>query len=167
MSGLALELLPREDVALWWGRLLKGLSKPETAYGPEYLDPRPRARDTYYMALERGVPIGMVYTQRPAPTTMIFAIGLFEEQRGRGKGSALRDLAIDFCFSRAEVLKVESEIYTSNAHSLGALRNGHERMVVEGLQRESIYVDGRPYDRLLLGLTLAEFTPEPPPPPTV
>lgn len=159
MSGLLLELMPRLDAALWWDRLLQGLSKPEAAFGPEYLDPRPRVRDTYYLALDGGVPIGMVYTQRPAPTTITFAIGLFEAHRGRGKGAALRDLAIDFCFSHAKVLKVESEIYTSNAHSLGALRNGHERMIVEGLQRESIYIDGQPYDRMLLGLKKSEWCP--------
>jgi RimJ/RimL family protein N-acetyltransferase len=69
----------------------------------------------------------------------------------------MRDFAIRFAFESAGIQKVETEVYSSNEHSLGALSGRHSVMVREGVQRETIVVDNKPFDRILFGLTLAEY----------
>lgn len=158
-----------DEVPYWWDRLLDGLEPPEAAYGPECREPRPRAKDIYWYALvDNGTAfamgrrcgdqlIGMVYTQRPAPTTMVFALGLLREYRGMGLGPHLRDAALAYCFSDPEIQKVETEVYSSNTHSLGALHNRHGRMTEEGRQRATIAILGTLYDRVLFGITRPEY----------
>jgi RimJ/RimL family protein N-acetyltransferase len=138
----------------YWQRLLEGITPmPEAAFGPECRDPRPRIRDTYYCVVMPGAEVGLAYTQRPAPSTVIFALGLFREHQGRGLGPQLRDLVLAHCFADRNVHKVETEIYSSNTHSLGALHERHGRMQIEGVQRETIIIGTKPYDRVLLGIT--------------
>ncbi len=164
----AITLLPLKDpqvIADVWRRVCAGLEL-EAVFGPEGRDPRPRAKDTYFLAwdpdhLDRRPcgdgAIGLVYTQRPAPTTMAFALGLFPEYRGRGLGPIVRDAAIELCFDDPAIYKVESEVYAGNAHSLGALHGKYARTKPEGRQRATICVRGQFYDRLLFGLTREEW----------
>jgi RimJ/RimL family protein N-acetyltransferase len=157
-----------------WLRICRGLAPLEIAFGPEGRDPRPRPQDTYYLAWQNltapftagsEIPgwwcgdgaLGLVYTQRPAPTTRAFGMGLFLEHRGCGLGALVRDAAYALCFSEAEVWKLESEVYSGNGHSLGALHGGHARAKPEGCQRATICVNGTYYDRLLFGLTRPEW----------
>lgn len=162
-------LLPLDDartIAGLWAQLCEGIEPLEAAFGPEGREPRPRAKDTYYLAWDEehlgrhacgAGAVGLVYTQRPAPTTMVFALGLFRECRSRGLGPIVRDAAIVHCFGEPEIFKVESEVYSSNAHSLGALHGTHARTKPEGRQRATICIAGMYYDRLLFGLTRPEW----------
>ena len=168
MPGIELLPMPLE-VPYWWARILDGLDPPEAAYGPECHAARPRPEDVYYCALldpeaaaamgrrDGDRMVGLAYTQRPAPTTRVFGLGLLREYRHRGFGPLLRDTILAHCFSEPEVAKVESQIYTSNAHSMGALHGKYARMREEGRQRETIVVRGRPYDRVLFGITRGEY----------
>lgn len=152
------ELLPGSEVADFWRRLMQGLPDPAEAYGPEWATARPRPADTYYLVSDGASAIGLMYTQSPAMTTRVFALGLFKEFRGQGMGLAFKNAAIDFCFESPSVNKVETEIYASNTHSMAALRRpGSNRMALEGEQRDTIQVGGVFFARFLFGLTRKTF----------
>lgn len=160
------ELVPMApfEVPGFWARLLEQLDPPEAVFGPECRVPRPRAHDTYYHIVATaglaGVcadAIGIAYTQAPSSTTRVFALGLYREYRGRGLGPIARDALVQQCFADAPVLKVESEVYAVNAHSLGALHGRHARLRPEGRQRATVVIAGAPVDRLLYGITRAEW----------
>jgi RimJ/RimL family protein N-acetyltransferase len=143
-----------------WARACAGLDPVEACFGPEGLASRPRPGETYWTAwldpMAPG-PVGLVWLTRPAPTTATFGLGLFEAWRGRGLGAALRDAALVVAFDQFEVWKVETSIYLSNARSLTVLHQHHGRMREEGVQRDTITVHATFCDRLLVGLTRAEW----------
>jgi RimJ/RimL family protein N-acetyltransferase len=167
MKIVLLPLAEPRSIAALWVQVCEKITPLEAAFGPEGRAPRPRPQDTYYLAvdeeyLEAGWTcgdgcIGLVYTQRPSPTTMTFALALFPIYRGQGYGPVLRDATIAHCFADPAIFKVESEVYSSNAHSLGALHGKHARTKPEGIQRATICVDGTFYDRRLFGLTRSEW----------
>lgn len=153
------DLIPMQavEVPACWSRVLEQLDPPEAYFGPEYLALRPRAHDTYYHAVLSSHFVGLAYTQRPASTTMVFALGLYPEWRGKGLGPTVRDAIIRHCFGHPEILKLESQVYSSNARSLGALHGKHSRLPLEGRQVATIVVSGRPIDRLLFGITRPDW----------
>lgn len=166
---MKLVLLPVDDartIADLWRRVCEGIDPLEVAFGPEGRDPRPRKCDTYYLiwdddhveyrACGDGI-MGLVYTQRPAPTTARFGMALLPEYRGKGLGTAVRDAAYDLCFSDSNVWKLESEVYSSNEHSLAALHGKHGRSALEGVQRATIRIGSVFYDRLLYGITRPQY----------
>lgn len=157
---LVLQPEPAERAPQLWARACAGLDPLEACFGPEGRAPRPRAGETYWTAwldpMAPG-PVGLIWTQRPAPTTATFGLSLFEAWRQRGMGALLRDAALVLAFLEPETWKVETEIYLSNERSLTVLHQHHGRMREEGLQRATIQVGGRYYDRLLVGLTRDEW----------
>ena len=151
-----------------WDRLCEALDPPDIAFGPEWRETRPRARDRYYLAwwdlhvaptqkCGEG-DVGLVWTQRPSPTTVAWGFGLWPEYRGAGLGPDVRDAAYAFIFETwPEVYKVESEVYTSNLHSLGALHGRRSRSREEGRQRATVQIRGAFYDRVLYGIDRDEW----------
>lgn len=153
------------DVPRCWARLLDGLAVPEQHFGPECRALRPRAHDTYsHLVAVLGVAgacaeaIGLAYTQRPAPTTRVFALGLYREHQGHGLGPRARDAIVEHCFADPAVIKVESETYSVNTQSLGALHTRHPRLTPEGRQRATVVIAGVAIDRYLYGITREEWT---------
>jgi len=155
-----------QDASRYWMRACDGLEPPDAAFGPEWRVPRPRPRERYFQAwLDPMVPgracgdgsLGLVWTQRPSPSTVVFGMGLWETCRGLGCGHLVRDAIYDFVFSDLTVYKLESEVYASNRQSLGALHGRHARAREEGRQRETIRVNGIYVDRVLFGITRGEW----------
>jgi RimJ/RimL family protein N-acetyltransferase len=150
--------IPPENSTRFWALLCEGLKPMEAAFGPEGNQPRPRPQDSYFLVrLDDRAVVGMIWTQRPSPTTVAFGMGLFESYRGRAIGPKLRDAVYDFIFTDKAVHKIETEVYASNAHSLGALHGPYRRSREEGRQRETIQVNGIYYDRILFGITRKEW----------
>jgi RimJ/RimL family protein N-acetyltransferase len=160
---LTLVPMAEEKVAAQWARLMQGLNPPEAHYGPEFRTPRPRPQDRYYDVLAdhadvaAAYVVGLAYTQAPSPSTRVFGLGLYEEHRGKRLGALLQAACLDLCFRNPYVHKVETEVYASNRHSLGALHGRYGCMIEEGRQRGTIMVEAQPIDRILFGMTRAEW----------
>jgi RimJ/RimL family protein N-acetyltransferase len=134
-----------------------GLRNPALQFGPEWIVPRPRPGEAYYAAALSSTVVGLIWIQAPSRSTRTFGLGLWEQWRGRRLGPVIRDVALTLCFTDPDVWKVETEIYTSNDRSIRVLHQRFGRMTEEGIQRDTIQVDGVYWDRLLLGLTRSEW----------
>ncbi len=168
---MSLQLIPTaEDIPIRraWASVLAGLAPPEAAFGPEVSESRPRHGDAYYLITEERpmdagagcgdlAVVGLAWLQAPAPTTRVFAFGLARSARGRGLGPQVKDSLLALCFAQPDVFKVETAVYSSNDHSLQALHAKHGVMAEEGRQRATIRIGDTYYDRVLFGLTRAEY----------
>ncbi|HJR01830.1 MAG TPA: GNAT family protein [Methylomirabilota bacterium] len=162
----------RDAVPRYWAEACVDLDPPDLAFGPEWTVPRPRPAERYFLIWDtahvlRGAKcgdgtLGLIFLSQPAPTTMRFGIGLWALCRGQGLGPAICDDAYDFIFAGwPEIYKLESEVYTSNLHSLSALhgpKSGRRyRAREEGRQRATISIGDRYYDRVLYGYDRDEW----------
>lgn len=150
-----------QEIAAAWKKACEGLVEPAAHFGPEWRTPRPRAADTYYLLLlESGDvegDVALIWTQAPSPTTRSFGMALFPNARGRGLGPLVRDTAYELIFEDPVVHKLESEVYSSNSLSLEVLHRRFPKSKLEGIQRETIYINGTYYDRHLFGTTRDEW----------
>ena len=164
-------ILRPKDIAAAWTQCCAELDPPDLAFGPEWREPRPRAGEKYFTIwdghhLARGQPcgdgsIGLLWVAWPGPTTTRFGMGLWPACRGQGLGPAAADAIYDFLFSDLGIHKVESEVYSSNPHSLAALHGPKAprryRAREEGRQRAAIAIGDRYYDRVLFGYDRDEW----------
>lgn len=157
------------DVTRAWARACEALEPPDLAFGPEWRQPRPRAGEKYFLIWDDQHPlrracgdgtIGLVFVRWPSETTVTFGLGLWPDCRGQGLGPAVRDAIYAFLFSDPAIHKLESEVYSSNGHSLGALHGRYGRSRLEGRQLETIQIGEAFYDRLLFGLLRDEWAAE-------
>lgn len=156
-----------DGVADHWSELCEGISPPDLAFGPEWTDARPRPGERYFLIWDAGHilrgtkcgdgTVGLLFMSQPAQTTVRYGFGLWPLCRGLGLGHRVRDAIYDFLFSDPAIHKIESEVYSSNRHSLDALHGKHGRSVEEGRQKETIVIDGVFFDRVLYGCTRARW----------
>ncbi len=78
------------------------------------------------------------------------------DHAGRGVASAAVALAVDHCFTRAGLRRLEATVRPENAASRAVLRRSGFRE--EGLLREYMDVDGVWRDHLLVALTAADYS---------
>ena len=184
MSNDRFRFLPIQfgDASRAWTRACQGIDPPDLAFGPEWRQPRPRAGEKYFLIWDDhhpaqgrtcgDGPVGLLFVTWPSETTVSFGMGLWAECRGQGLGPTVRDAIYAFLFSDLAIHKLESQVYSSNGQSLGALHGQHSRSRLEGRQLESIRIGAAFYDRLLFGITRDEWEAENggnsrPPPDTV
>jgi RimJ/RimL family protein N-acetyltransferase len=158
------------DATRAWERACRGIDPPDLAFGPEWRQPRPRAGEKYFLIWDDhhqlvgpacgDGPVGLLFVSWPSATTVSFGMGLWVECRGRGLGPDIRDAIYAFLFSDPAIHKLESEVLSSNGHSLGALHGRYGRSRLEGRQLESFQIGHAFYDRLLFGLLRDEWEAE-------
>lgn len=150
-------MVSENEIMKGWAQILEGLPEPAAAYGPEYVQDRPRAGESYFFITdEEGIVLGMLFMRKPAPGTLTFGLGIYPVYRSSGLAPKVRDAVLEFAFTELKAKKVETEIYTSNGHSLHTFLK-EPRMRIEGRQKSTIRVGDRPYDRILFGLEASEF----------
>jgi GNAT superfamily N-acetyltransferase len=139
-----------------WQQVLMGLRNPESSFGVEYQEPRPRDIDSYYKIRSGAIEAGLMYTQEPEHGVLRFAFGLYPECRKQGIGPAVRDACLNHCF-KLGAIRAEAEVYASNVHSLGALRSKDAKMKLARTTPGGVSVNGVCYDHLLFALTADEY----------
>ncbi|MGN6331277.1 MAG: GNAT family N-acetyltransferase [Motilibacteraceae bacterium] len=86
-----------------------------------------------------------------------FAIGLFHPaDLGRGLGGEATRLVLRHAFTDLALNRVDLRVLAFNEAAIACYQRCG--FIVEGRERESCWLDGRPYDDLVLGILGREFT---------
>ncbi|CEJ93225.1 hypothetical protein VHEMI08833 [[Torrubiella] hemipterigena] len=106
-------------------------------------------------------PIGQVVLDADDPKTMAqhrdctLSIGIHKDFRRRGYGSEAISWALGWAFDYANMHRVGLEVYEWNEAAIGAyVKVGFQE---EGRRRESIFLRGRYWDKILMGVLASEW----------
>ncbi|KAJ5815222.1 GNAT family acetyltransferase [Penicillium riverlandense] len=106
-------------------------------------------------AQEEPKPIGVIVVRAPKPSfiqnrSTNFGISIVPEHQGNGYGPEAISWLLDWCFLTAGLHRVELGVFEWNERA----RKIYERLgfVAEGRQRESLWKDGRWWDRISMGI---------------